>query len=49
MYIQELSVVNFKNFEHAEFKFSDSLNCFIGNNGCRQNEPDGRYLLPFVL
>lgn len=48
MYIQELSVVNFKNFEHAEFKFSDSLNCFIGNNGAgKTNLMDAIYYLSF--
>jgi DNA replication and repair protein RecF len=48
MYIQELSVVNFKNFEHAEFKFSDGLNCFIGNNGAgKTNLMDAIYYLSF--
>ncbi len=48
MYIQELSVVNFKNFEHAEFKFSESLNCFIGNNGAgKTNLMDAIYYLSF--
>ena len=48
MYIQELSVVNFKNFEHAEFKFSGSLNCFIGNNGAgKTNLMDAIYYLSF--
>src|SRR5665648_437861 len=48
MYIHELSIVNFKNFEHAEFKFSDSLNCFIGNNGAgKTNLMDAIYYLSF--
>ena len=48
MYIQELSLVNFKNFEHAEFKFSASLNCFIGNNGAgKTNLMDAIYYLSF--
>ena len=48
MYIQELSVVNFKNFEQAEFQFSDSLNCFIGNNGAgKTNLMDAIYYLSF--
>ncbi len=48
MYIQELSLVNFKNFEHAEFKFSESLNCFIGNNGAgKTNLIDAIYYLSF--
>jgi DNA replication and repair protein RecF len=48
MYIRELSVVNFKNIEHAEFQFSDSLNCFIGNNGAgKTNLMDAIYYLSF--
>lgn len=48
MYIQELSLVNFKNIEHAELKFTDSLNCFIGNNGAgKTNLMDAIYYLSF--
>jgi len=48
MYIQELSLVNFKNFEHAEFKFSEGLNCFIGNNGAgKTNLMDAIHYLSF--
>ena len=48
MYIHELSIVNFKNFEHVEFKFSDGLNCFIGNNGAgKTNLMDAIYYLSF--
>ena len=48
MYIQELSVVNFKNIEHAEFQFSSSLNCFIGNNGAgKTNLMDAIHYLSF--
>ncbi|MFA5326940.1 MAG: DNA replication/repair protein RecF [Prolixibacteraceae bacterium] len=48
MYIHELSIVNFKNFEQAEFKFSDGLNCFIGNNGAgKTNLMDAIYYLSF--
>lgn len=48
MYIEELSLVNFKNFEHAEFKFTNSLNCFIGNNGAgKTNLMDAIYYLSF--
>jgi DNA replication and repair protein RecF len=48
MYIKELSLVNFKNFEHAEFKFSEGLNCFIGNNGAgKTNLMDAIYYLSF--
>jgi DNA replication and repair protein RecF len=48
MYIQELSLVNFKNFEHAQFKFANGLNCFIGNNGAgKTNLMDAIYYLSF--
>jgi len=48
MYIQELSIVNFKNLEQADFKFSNSLNCFIGNNGAgKTNLMDAIYYLSF--
>jgi len=48
MYIQDLSLVNFKNFEHAEFNFSKGLNCFIGNNGAgKTNLMDAIHYLSF--
>ena len=48
MHLQDLSLVNFKNFEHAEFKFSEGLNCFIGNNGAgKTNLMDAIYYLSF--
>jgi DNA replication and repair protein RecF len=48
MFIRELSLLNFKNFEHAEFKFTDGLNCFIGNNGAgKTNLMDAIYYLSF--
>ncbi|MBC8003857.1 MAG: DNA replication/repair protein RecF [Verrucomicrobia bacterium] len=48
MYIQELSLVNFKNIEQADFKFTDGLNCFIGNNGAgKTNLMDAIYYLSF--
>jgi DNA replication and repair protein RecF len=33
MYLKKLSIINFKNYEQAEFTFSDRINCFVGNNG----------------
>ncbi|TND03692.1 MAG: recF protein [Bacteroidetes bacterium] len=33
MFLQKLSLVNFKNFEEAELAFSDKVNCFAGPNG----------------
>lgn len=48
MYIHELSIVNFKNIEHADFEFSNGLNCFIGNNGAgKTNLMDAIYYLSF--
>lgn len=48
MYIQELSVVNFKNLEQADLQFSSSLNCFIGNNGAgKTNLMDAIHYLSF--
>ena len=48
MFIEELSLVNFKNFEQAEMKFSPDLNCFIGNNGAgKTNLMDAIYYLSF--
>lgn len=48
MYIQELSLLNFKNFEEADLSFSSKLNCFIGNNGVgKTNLLDAIYYLSF--
>lgn len=33
MYIQSLSLINFKNHEEAEFRFVDGVNCIVGRNG----------------
>lgn len=33
MYLQQLSVINFKNYTEAELQFSDGVNVFTGNNG----------------
>lgn len=33
MYLQSISLVNFKNFEEAGLFFSPRINCFVGNNG----------------
>lgn len=48
MYIHNLSLVNFKNFEDADLDFSPNLNCFIGNNGAgKTNLLDAIYYLSF--
>ncbi len=33
MYLQQLTLVNFKNFEQQSFSFDCKINCFTGNNG----------------
>ena len=33
MYLQKLSLVNFKNLESQSFDFQQKINCFVGNNG----------------
>lgn len=33
MYLQQLSVINFKNYAEAELSFSEGVNAFTGNNG----------------
>ena len=33
MYLQQLSVINFKNYEEAVLTFSEGVNVFTGNNG----------------
>jgi DNA replication and repair protein RecF len=33
MYLKNLSLTNFKNYELNELEFSPKINCFVGNNG----------------
>ncbi len=33
MFLQKLSIVNFKNYQQADIEFSPKLNCFVGRNG----------------
>ena len=33
MYLQKLSLLNFKNYSDQELNFCEKINCFIGNNG----------------
>lgn len=48
MFLQKLSLTNFKNYSEAELKFSDKINCFIGNNGAgKTNILDAIYYLSF--
>lgn len=49
MYLQSLSVLDFKNIEQAEFVFSEKLNCFLGDNGAgKTNLLDAIYYLSFT-
>ncbi len=48
MFLKKLSLNNFKNYEEAELKFSDKINCFVGNNGAgKTNILDAIYYLSF--
>ncbi|MGE4587594.1 MAG: DNA replication/repair protein RecF [Mangrovibacterium sp.] len=48
MYLEHLSLVNFKNLEELDLRFSPGLNCFIGNNGAgKTNLMDAVYYLSF--
>jgi len=33
MYLEKLSLVNFKNYDQLDLAFSSRINCFVGNNG----------------
>ncbi len=33
LFLKSLSLLGFKNYEHAEVNFSPRINCFLGNNG----------------
>ena len=47
MYLQKISLVNFKNIESKTFEFQDKINCFVGNNGVgKTNVLDAIYYLP---
>ncbi|MGQ8335450.1 DNA replication/repair protein RecF [Sunxiuqinia sp. A32] len=48
MYIEQLSLVNYKNLQEVDLQFSANLNCFIGNNGAgKTNLMDAIYYLSF--
>ena len=48
MYLQKLTVTNFKNYQEASLQFSDKINCFIGGNGVgKTNLLDAIYYLSF--
>ncbi len=49
MYLQKLSLVNFKNIESQTFNFEKKINCFVGNNGVgKTNVLDAIYYLSFT-
>lgn len=49
MYLQKLSLVNFKNIETQTFDFQQKINCFVGNNGVgKTNVLDAIYYLSFT-
>ncbi|PIF02024.1 MAG: DNA replication and repair protein RecF [Draconibacterium sp.] len=48
MYIEKISIVNFKNLKEVNVDFSPKLNCFIGRNGSgKTNMLDALYYLSF--
>ncbi len=48
MFLKQLSLINFKNYSEFEAKFSEKINCFVGNNGMgKTNLLDAIYYLSF--
>lgn len=49
MYLEKLSLVNFKNITSETFDFEQKINCFVGNNGVgKTNVLDAIYYLSFA-
>ena len=49
MYLKKIVLVNYKNFDTAEFVFDEKINCFVGNNGAgKTNVLDAIYHLAFA-
>lgn len=49
MYLEKISLVNFKNIEAQTFNFKEKINCFVGNNGVgKTNVLDAIYYLSFA-
>lgn len=49
MYLERLSIVNFKNIASQSFDFQEKINCFLGNNGVgKTNVLDAIYYLSFT-
>jgi DNA replication and repair protein RecF len=48
MILKQLSLLNFKNFDSADFQFDKKINCFVGMNGVgKTNALDAIYYLAF--
>ncbi len=48
MYLNNISVINFKNYRQANFEFSQGINCFVGHNGAgKTNMLDAIHYLSF--
>jgi len=48
MYLKELQLFNFKNFDEKQFEFDEKINCFVGYNGVgKTNVLDAIYFLAF--
>ncbi len=48
MFLKNLSLINYKNFESREFDFDAKINCFVGDNGVgKTNALDAIYHLAF--
>jgi DNA replication and repair protein RecF len=48
MYLQRISIINYKNIGEADLQLSPKINCFIGNNGVgKTNLLDAVYYLSF--
>lgn len=49
MYLQKISLVNFKNISSQSFEFQEKINCFVGSNGIgKTNVLDAIYYLSFA-
>lgn len=48
MFLKQIKLANFKNYEQADFSFSGKINCFIGDNGAgKTNVLDAIHYLSF--
>lgn len=48
MFLKQLSILNFKNYDEAQLVLSEKVNCFLGNNGeGKTNLLDAIYYLSF--